>query len=178
MTKKETRFLETEVNNQSIRELNLDKSMVKRVLRGHRYKTYYYEEVDANLYFKVKRPEWRYEKRRTRLFEKIKKGEIDIVYLDEIRLDDESDEKKKEEITSNISVEDIALKHLRDEAINEALNNLSSEERTIIKLIFYEELTERQISKIIGVSQKTVNNKKKKILEKLKKELKDYSNTF
>ncbi|MDO5714767.1 MAG: sigma-70 family RNA polymerase sigma factor [Tissierellia bacterium] len=178
MTTDEKRLLETEVTEEAIRELNLDRSKIKRVLRGSRYKTFYYEEVDSDLYFEIKRPDWRYEKRATRLAKDIRDGKLKLLYIDEERVDDDSNEKAPFDIPSDIDIEQEAMDHLRDEAIKEALNKLSEKERALIHLLFFEDYTEREAASKIGISQKTVNNRKKKILEKLKKDLKDYSDAF
>lgn len=178
MQKEEKRLLETEVTEEAIRELNLDRSKIKRVLRGIKYKTFYYEEVDANLYYEVKRPEWRHEKRRTRFFDDVRKERLELIYIDQERVDDENEEKPSFDIPADIDIEQEAMEHLRDEALYEALKKLNEEERAIIHLLFFDDCTEREVAKKIGISQKTVNNRKKKILEKLKIDLKDYSDTF
>ncbi|MFM1581368.1 sigma-70 family RNA polymerase sigma factor [Helcococcus bovis] len=175
MTKKDKRFLETEVTKEAIRELNLDKKKIKTVRRGNGFKTFYYEEVDEELYFEVKRPEWVHEKRRYRLFEDERKGKLSIIYIDQVRIDDSDEEKANLEIPSNIDIERDAMEHLRDEALYEALDKLDESERMLINLLFFNELTEREAAKQMGVSQKTVNNRKRKILEKLKTDLSDYS---
>ena len=46
---------------------------------------------------------------------------------------------------------------------------LSEEERELIYALFYCEKTEREWSKISGIPQKTINDRKKRILAKLKK---------
>lgn len=178
MKKEDKRLLETEVTEEAIKELNLDRSKIKRVLRGCRYKTFYYEEVDSDLYYEVKRPEWRHEKRRARFFNDIKKGKVKLLYIDEERVDDESNEKTLFDNPSDIDIEQEAIDHLRYEALYEALNKLSDEDRLLIHLLFFDECTERKVAREIGISQKTVNNRKKKILEKLKNDLEDYSDSF
>ena len=52
--------------------------------------------------------------------------------------------------------------------IKELINNLHDRERQIIKLRFYEEKTQSQVSKIIGISQVQVSRIEKRILESLK----------
>lgn len=178
MEKETKRLLETEVTEEAIKQLNLDKSKIKKVLRGSKYKTFYYEEVDADLYFEVKRPEWRHEKRRTRFFDDVREGKIKLLYIDQEIVDDENEEKPSFDIPADIDIEQEAVDHLRDEALHEALKKLNEEERTIIHLLFFDECTEREVARKIGISQKTVNNRKKKILEKLKMDLKDYSDAF
>ena len=178
MKKEDKRLLETEVTEKAIKELNLDKSKIKKVLRGCKYKTFYYEEVDSDLYYEVKRPEWRHEKRRTRFFDDVKKGKVKLLYIDKERVDDERNEKASFDIPSGVNIEQEAMDHLRDEAIHEALSKLSEEDRNLLHLLFFEECKEREVARKIGISQKTVNNRKRKILEKLKIDLEDYSDSF
>lgn len=178
MKKEDKRLLETEVTKEAIKELNLDRSKIKTVLRGSKYKTFYYEEVNSYLYYEVKRPEWKYEKRETRFFQKVKNGEIKLIYLDQERKNNDGEEVDKFESTATIDVEEIAINQLREEAIREVLKKLTADERKIVDLIFYDGLTEREVASIIGVSQKTVNNRKTKILDKLKSELRDYSDFY
>ena len=45
---------------------------------------------------------------------------------------------------------------------------LSVEEREIIQMIFFEELTEREVAKKQGISQVAVHKRKQRILSKLK----------
>ncbi len=52
--------------------------------------------------------------------------------------------------------------------IKELINNLHDRERQIIILRFYEEKTQSQVSKIIGISQVQVSRIEKRILESLK----------
>lgn len=167
MAKDEKRFLETEVTKEAIRDLNLNESKIKTVKRGMGYKTYYFEEVDKDLYIKVKRPEWRSDKNRQRMYQAMEKDGVQEISIEEnIEIFDL-------EIESSVDLEEVAIKLLEIEALYEALNSLSEEERKIIQLIFFEEFKERKVAEIIGISQASVNIKKKKILEKLKNELKD-----
>ena len=167
MAKGEKRLLETEVTKEAIKELNLDESKIKTVKRGMGFKTYYYEEVDKDLYLKVKRPEWRYNKNRQRTYQAMEKDGVQEISIEE------NIENFDLEIDSSVDLEEEAIKLLEIEALYEALNSLSDEERKIIQLIFFEEFKERKVAEIIGISQASVNIKKKKILEKLKNELKD-----
>lgn len=53
-----------------------------------------------------------------------------------------------------------------------AMQELTSEEFDIIKMLFYDEMTERDTAKILGISQAAVNKKKHRILKKLRKNIK------
>lgn len=58
------------------------------------------------------------------------------------------------------------------ENLHIAMQELTSEELNIIKMLFYDEMTERDTAKILGISQAAVNKRKHRILKKLKKIIK------
>ena len=66
------------------------------------------------------------------------------------------------------SVEDIAVKTLMIEKMLDYLKLLTPEERLLIAGLFFEGKSERQIAKQTGVPQRTINDRKNKILGKLK----------
>lgn len=59
------------------------------------------------------------------------------------------------------------------ENLHIAMQELTSEEFSIIKMLFYDEITERDTAKILGISQAAVNKRKHRILKKLKKIVKE-----
>lgn len=58
------------------------------------------------------------------------------------------------------------------ENLHIAMQQLTSEELNIIKMLFFDEMTERDTAKILGISQVAVNKRKHRILKKLKKIIK------
>ncbi|NCB52414.1 MAG: sigma-70 family RNA polymerase sigma factor [Clostridia bacterium] len=66
------------------------------------------------------------------------------------------------------SVEDTAVKTLMIQKMLECLKLLSPEERSLITGLFFEGKSERQLAKQTGVPQRTINDRKNKILKKLK----------
>jgi RNA polymerase sporulation-specific sigma factor len=52
--------------------------------------------------------------------------------------------------------------------LKEAIRNLSSEEKALIDARYYQDMTQSEISKILGMSQVQVSRREGKILEKLK----------
>lgn len=58
------------------------------------------------------------------------------------------------------------------ENLHIAMQELTTEELNIIKMLFYDEMTERDTAKILGISQAAVNKRKHRILKKLKKIIK------
>lgn len=65
-------------------------------------------------------------------------------------------------------VEEIVEKNLMLDRLNDCLSLLSAEEKELIQMIFFEELTEREIAKKQGISQVAVHKRKQRILHKLK----------
>ena len=55
--------------------------------------------------------------------------------------------------------------------LKEALKDLSFEERNLILARYYEELTQVETSKELGISQVQVSRKEAKVLQKLKEKL-------
>lgn len=59
--------------------------------------------------------------------------------------------------------------------VTEAMKTLSTRDRKMIHALFYEEVTEKEYAKKMGISQQAVHKKKKKILRHLKKEMEKFS---
>lgn len=78
-------------------------------------------------------------------------------------------EKQFAEETEN--VEDIAVRAVMLEKLNEALHTLTEEETDIIYALFYQETSEADLAKQLGIPRTTLRSRKDKILEKLKKML-------
>ncbi|WP_317854475.1 sigma-70 family RNA polymerase sigma factor [Chakrabartyella piscis] len=70
------------------------------------------------------------------------------------------------------NVEEEAMRNLMIQNLREAMNQLNSEELELIYALFYQGYTEMKYAKKIGLSQKGVNKRKKKILDKLHKKIK------
>ena len=66
-------------------------------------------------------------------------------------------------------VEDQILHKLEFERLHKAILTLSKEEQWLIQELYFEERTEREVAAELGLSQKAVNKRKQKILEKLRK---------
>lgn len=71
------------------------------------------------------------------------------------------------------NIEDIVSKEDDIIKIRKALGELEKDELELIKLFIDKELTEREISKIMGISQVSVNKRKNKAFAKLRKLLKN-----
>jgi len=69
------------------------------------------------------------------------------------------------------SVEDTVLCDLMAEELHEALDKLPESERELMDALYFQGLTEREYTATSGIPQKTINDRKNKILTKLKKVL-------
>lgn len=70
------------------------------------------------------------------------------------------------------SPESAVLDQLEIAALHRCLSSLDTEERRLIEALFFEGLTERAYSERSGIPQKTVNDRKNRILKKLNQLLK------
>lgn len=66
------------------------------------------------------------------------------------------------------SVEEQILKKIEYEQLHKFISELSKEEQWLIQELYFEERTEREVAAELGLSQKAVNKRKQKILEKLR----------
>ena len=69
----------------------------------------------------------------------------------------------------NRSVEDQIMKKIEYEQLHKFLLELSKKEQWLIQKLYFEERTEREVAAELKLSQKAVNKRKQKILEKLRK---------
>lgn len=73
----------------------------------------------------------------------------------------------------SINIEDEITDKIQLEELHKALKELSKEEMLLVKALFFDGYSEREWSTISGIPQKTLNNHKRKIIEKLKNILKN-----
>lgn len=67
------------------------------------------------------------------------------------------------------SVEDQVIAAMMSAKLHTCLDLLSPDERELIQAIFFEGKSERKLSEEISVPQRTINDRKRRILKKLKK---------
>lgn len=70
----------------------------------------------------------------------------------------------------NPTPEENFIKEEENKLLQKAISILSEEKQELIKALFYENKSEREYAKEIGVARTTINYKRKKALE----EMKDY----
>ena len=71
-------------------------------------------------------------------------------------------------------VEDQVLRKMQYEMLHKALSLLSDGEEELIRLLFFEERTEREVAETMGIYHNAVHKQKKRILRKLKNILKKF----
>jgi RNA polymerase sigma factor (sigma-70 family) len=74
--------------------------------------------------------------------------------------------------SSEATPENEVINRLEIDELYRCLDLLNGNERGLIEALFFDGITEQEYSEKIGVCQKTVNNRKQRILGKLKKILK------
>jgi RNA polymerase sigma factor (sigma-70 family) len=72
-------------------------------------------------------------------------------------------------VDEETNVEDMAIKTVMIELLKESLGLLNADELEMIQALFYQGLTEREYAKTVGIPQKTINDRKTRVLRKLKK---------
>ena len=70
------------------------------------------------------------------------------------------------------SVEDEALLRILSERLHKCLSHLPESDQQLIRAIYFEDLSEREYARQVGLAQKGVNKRKHKILKKLRKMVK------
>lgn len=66
-------------------------------------------------------------------------------------------------------IENAAIRAVMLEKLNKALHTLTAEETEIIHALFYQEISEVELARQMGIARTTLQSRKYKILEKLKK---------
>lgn len=69
-------------------------------------------------------------------------------------------------------VEDVAIGNVLCEKLRQCLLLLPEQEQKLIRALYFEGLTERQLSKRTGIPQRTINDRRNRVIAKLKKLLK------
>ena len=80
----------------------------------------------------------------------------------------ESEENARQLAAAAESVEDVVIRKLAVDKLHTALMQLTKEERDFICALFFDEKTESEVAKGLGVSQQAVHKRKNRILKKLK----------
>jgi RNA polymerase sigma factor (sigma-70 family) len=71
-----------------------------------------------------------------------------------------------------ICLEDLAIQHIQAELLHSAIGKLSPEEQQLIYALFFDEVGVRSYAREQGVTHRAIQNRRDRILKKLKKMLK------
>jgi len=112
--------------------------------------------VSKEVYYAFKRPAWRERKRSQVRAEK----ELSLEAFADAGFEIPSGE---------VLVDEIVEDKLLLDMLSKALSELTEEERVLIDELFFNDKSEREIAREIGVSQPAIHKRRNRILEKLKK---------
>ena len=127
----------------------------------------YYWKMNGYIYEVTKEQYYRYRKEQDR-HDYLREAEEEAVILSLDSLGGEGKDGVNFIADPNVNVEEEVVHRIMLDKLRSALDKLSSEELMLIDLLYTQLKSEREISKLTGIPQKTVNNKKKKLLEKLR----------
>ena len=117
--------------------------------------------VTEDVYREYKRPQWREAKQK-----KVRQmREFSLEYMTENGMEHIYSDKQK-------LVEKIAEDNLMLEMLMKALETLTDDERSLINELYFNEKSERILSKQIDIPQQTINSRKAIIIKKLRKFMK------
>lgn len=91
-----------------------------------------------------------------------------VVYYNDMDTEETTGEDAIPDKTSP-SVDEAVVQKIMIEKLNESLVLLNQAERDLIKALFYDRFSEREWAATTGIPQKTINDRKQRILKKLKK---------
>ena len=113
----------------------------------------YYTEIERNRYCK-------------KILQKLQ-----VVSIDELNTDEDMDDKQvSADISKNIEIE--IERKMEIEQLRKALLELDNDEYQLIKELFFNEKTVREYARIRGIPFTTIQSRKDKIIEELRKILK------
>lgn len=98
-----------------------------------------------------------------------RKGHKNHLYLENAFLDENGTSKWEERIKNGKCPEERFLSKEMKERLSRAIENLSEEERFLIEKIYLEGVGSRKVARMLKISPSAVTQRKKKILEKLRK---------
>ena len=120
-------------------------------------------EVSEEVYRTYKRTQWNIEKNNQKYYDH------EIQFSGLIGGENGNFENFREFIVNTF--ENSTLTKIQLDELHRAINNLCEPEKSLIQAVFFNEISERDYAAQTRLAQKTVNNRKRSILRKLKKVL-------
>lgn len=120
-------------------------------------------EVTTQVYQEYYRPQWREEKCKQRDAKRLLSSDYEYG-------SGEGDTKTMQDYMAdpNPTPEELYIKEEENKLLQEALSILSEEKRALIKALYYEEKSERDIAAETGIARTTLNYQRKKALKEMR----------
>ena len=120
-------------------------------------------EVTTQVYQEYYRPQWREEKCKQRDAKRLLSSDYEYG-------SGEGDTKTMQDYMAdpNPTPEELYIKEEENKLLQEALSILSEETRALIKALYYEEKSERDIAAETGIARTTLNYQRKKALKEMR----------
>ncbi len=99
--------------------------------------------------------------------EAIKNGEVSLDALDSTNFDENAEDAFA--IDDSEPLDEIIMRKIMIEKLPEAISILNDEEKEIIRQLYFNHISERDLGKILGVPRTTISYRKDRTLKKLKK---------
>ena len=127
-----------------------------------------YEDVivTEEIYVAYRRSEWNIEKKNKSFYDH------EIQFSGLIGGEDGNYENFHEFVSNNDNPEHLVVEQLFVQALYKAFNTLNDSERALIEAIYFDRKSEQAYSDETGIPRKTINNRKRIILGKMKEKLK------
>lgn len=121
-------------------------------------------EVTREIYL-----EW-YQSKRREKYQQEKSLKYGICSLDELS---EKGDFSKVRIDLDVSPEECAIKNIYFETLKRALDNIPESDAYLVYLLYFKEVTVKEAAQICGCSRRTIQNRRKRILNELKNSMEE-----
>lgn len=134
-----------------------------------------YEETDDEVFIEVSSENMKdfrkYERREQYVSDTIKSNEYVLVSMNAMEKEDGEEETEECIADEDINIELDFIHQCELETLRKALRTLSEEELALITALYLQEepMTEREYAGEIGIPQKTLNDRKNRLLKKIKR---------
>ena len=121
-------------------------------------------EVEREIYL-----EWYRSERRER-YQKERDRKYGLCSIDKLH---EKGYFPEQSIFASDTTQETVLRNEYQSRLQNALSNLSEQDMRLLKLLYFEEITVKKAADIFSCSRKTIQNRRKQILEKIRKMMED-----
>ena len=159
-TQENQRYIPMIVTTETIRDFGIERSKIKIMKIGCELFRTILVPATEDVYLEYMRPLWREQKRIQR-------------HANDISMDWLYEETEFEFADSTTDIENFLVKQEIRNVLREKLAELDEIDRQIM-LLFANGMSESAIGQAVGLSQRGVGKRKKKLFEKLREQMKDY----